>query len=89
MEEGNKRWNQNSVAGKELKQFILDNGIHKLKPGDKNRPQPIDIWSSKPLYQQYKKENFRTNYNRLVDKLREELIAGDKMKDLNGGLSGK
>lgn len=88
MEAGYKRWSKNSVAAKELKNFILQKGIHLLNSSDQNKPTAIDIWSSNPLYQQYSKNNFRTNYNRLVEKLRNELTAEDKMRELNG-LGGK
>ena len=88
MDEKETRWNINSVAGKQLTKFILDNKIHQLKPGDKRKPQPKDIWARFPIFQQYKKENFRTNYNRLIEKLREDYLAEEEMKELTG-MSGK
>ena len=73
----NKSWSKNSADAAMLQRQILENNY--IRKG----PKPSEVWRSNPKYQEYKLENFRSNYNRLLQKIREENKTKNEVNELN------
>ena len=73
-----KAW-KNSRAAKALRKQIIDNGY--IQNG---APKPNEVYRSNRLYQDFKLDNFRSNYNRMLKNLKEEQEANGYINDLNG-----
>lgn len=56
-----KKWTQNCDAAIKLKKLFDADKIGSKKPGE--------VWETDAVFQQYPKQNFRTNFNKMKSKL--------------------
>ena len=81
------KWSSNGPVGQALRREIIQNNyIEKETP-------PATVWKNNPLYHKhYKLENFRTNYNKMKNKIKEELnekCSGAALDELHTAFNGK
>lgn len=79
-------WKSNGPIGKQLKEEMVENDY--IKRG----VTAAEVWKTNPLYQQFKLENFRTNFNKMKKNLANEQSnekASSALEDLHDAFDGK